>query len=96
MSTERTIPGTRDYLGYQQLTGMTAAATLTVPDKAKTARLQAEAQNVRLRADGTAPTGTVGMLLIAGQPAVEFQGDLSAVQVIEATTGAILNVEYYA
>lgn len=81
--------------GYQQLTAITTSTALTVPRGANVALIQSEAQNVRWRDDGGAPTATVGMLL---QPAFEefwYTGDLSKLRVIQAAVGAILNVSYY-
>lgn len=90
-----TTPNNDAPLGYQQLTAITAATALTVPTGARYAVLVAEAQNVRWRDDGTAPTATVGMLLTTSAPAFIYCGKLSAVNVIAATAGAILNVAYY-
>lgn len=81
-------------LGYQQLTSVTSSTALTVPSSAGQALLQAESANVRWRDDGVAPTGGVGMLIEAGET-VLYQGDLTAVRVIQAAGGAILNVSYY-
>lgn len=83
-------------LGYQQLTSMTSATPLTVPPGANAALLVAEAQNVRFRDDGTAPTATVGQLLKPADPNLFYTGALGALQFIAATGGAILNVTYYA
>lgn len=82
-------------LGYQQLTSITAATALTVPTGATRAMLVAEAQAVRWRDDGSAPTGSVGMILKTTDAPLEYNGDLAALQFIASTTGAILNVAYY-
>ena len=55
--------------------------------------IQAEAQAVRWRDDGVAPTSTVGMVLAAGA-SMEYDGNLAGIRFIEATAGAILNVTY--
>lgn len=82
--------------GFQQITNLSAAAALTVPAAgASFAVFNAEAQNVRWRDDGTAPTATVGMLLTKDTE-FTYQGDLSKIKFIETTGGAILNVSYYA
>lgn len=83
-------------VGYQQITVLTAAVGLTIPTNATRCTLQAETQNVRWRDDGTNPTATVGMIVIAGQAPVEYRGDLSAIKFIEATATAKLNVAFYA
>jgi hypothetical protein len=81
--------------GYDQVTATGAAFALpAVPAAADSAVVQAEAQALRWRDDGTAPTATVGMLIPAGTSQT-FQGDLSTLRFIAATAGAILNVSYY-
>lgn len=81
-------------LGYQQIADMSAATGLTVPAGADMALIQAVTQNVRWRDDGTAPTGTVGMRLAAGDT-LSYDGDLSAFQAIEEAASAELNITYY-
>lgn len=81
-------------LGYQQLTGMAASTALTVPGGALYAFIEAEAQIVRWRDDGVAPTATIGMTLAAAS-AFWYDGSLAAFRAIQATAGAILNVSYY-
>lgn len=83
--------------GYQQITaGTLAAATaLTIPSNATFALLQAENGDLRWRDDGTAPTGSVGMILYSGTT-IELAGDLSTIKFIELTSqSGILNVSYY-
>lgn len=89
-------------LGYQQITSLSTAASLTVPvvdknglnQKPTFALIIAETQNVRWRDDGTAPTASVGMPLIVGVP-LQYDGDLSKIQFIEQTASAKLNISYY-
>lgn len=83
-------------LGYEQITGLSTVKTLTVPAGATLALLQAEAQNIRWRNDGTDPTAGIGMILVAGQAPTEYKGDLSLLEFIEATASAKLNVAYFA
>jgi hypothetical protein len=82
-------------LGYQQITSLSAAEKLTPPAGASLAVINPETQAVRWRDDGTAPTATVGMLIAVGDE-FTYQGDLSAIQIIEVTASAKLNVSYYA
>ncbi|RQZ14051.1 hypothetical protein DIE15_19240 [Burkholderia sp. Bp9031] len=91
----QTVAGALTPLGYQQLTNLTSVGSLTPPPGARIASIQAEAGSIRYRDDGTAPTATVGMLINAGG-GVDYNGSLSAVKLIAATTGAIANVSYYA
>jgi hypothetical protein len=86
----------RDPAGYQQLTSLATATALTVPAGADVAIIQAEAQAVRWRDDGTDPTSSVGMRLAAGSDFL-YTGRLSALRFIQddAVPPAILNVSYY-
>ena len=90
-------------IGYQQITSLSSAQTLTVPatdkngmnQKPTFALIVAETQNVRWRDDGTAPTASVGMPLVAGVP-LQYDGDLTKIQFIEQSASAKLNISYYA
>ena len=87
-----------DYLkakGYQQITSLSSATALTVPAGTSVAVIQVQTQNVRWRDDGTDPTTTVGMLLLAGQTLEYFAADVAVVKFIEVTASAALNVSYY-
>jgi len=83
-------------VGYQQLTSVPTTTALTVPAGTRMALIQAEAQNVRWRDDGTASTATVGMRLFAGETLRYDAGQIAALQFIQETGTAILNVSYYA
>lgn len=88
--------------GYQQITSLSSAATLTVPavdnhglvHKPTQALIRCETQAVRWRDDGTAPTASVGMPLAVGD-SLFYDGDLTRIQFIEQTASAKLNVAYY-
>jgi hypothetical protein len=90
-------------LGYQQITGLSAVKGLTVPTVdvngfrigPTLAMITCEAQGVRWRDDGVAPTSTVGMPLAAGV-SLQYDGDLGKIQFIEQAASAIINVTYYA
>jgi hypothetical protein len=90
-------------MGYQQIAGLAASTALTVPTKdvggiQKTARialLQAESQAIRWRDDGTAPTASVGMILNVGDAPYPYDGDLTAIRLIQVAATANLNVSYY-
>lgn len=89
-------------LGYQQITSLSAATSLTVPTtdlnglscRPSIAMITPETQAVRWR-DDAAPTATVGMPLAAGVT-LQYDGDLTKIQFIEQTAGAKLNISYYA
>lgn len=89
-------------MGYQQIATLTSAQSLTVPavDKngtkgqPKIALIQCTGKDVRWRDDGTAPTATVGMVLVVGDT-LAYDGDLTKIQFIETSASAVLNVSYY-
>lgn len=83
--------------GYQQIAAATLAAAthLTPPVGSRIAQINVEAQAVRWRDDGVAPSATVGVLVPVGAT-FEYDGDLTAIQFIAAAAGTILNVSYYA
>lgn len=81
-------------LGYQQISGPTNQA-LTVPNGARRAIIQTEAQAVRWRDDGTNPTASVGMTIATGGE-LRYDGNLAAIRFTQVAATAILNVAYYA
>lgn len=99
-----TLKSTTSRFGYQQITSLSSASGLTIPEKnpisglcgqPTLAVIEAEGQAVRWRDDGTAPTSTVGIPLAVGVP-LNYDGDLKNIQFIEQTSGAKLNISYYA
>lgn len=82
-------------VGYVQVTPATAT-TPTLPPATKYAWIIAEAQAVRFRDDGEAPTATVGFLLPVGVPYLLSSENLAKFECIAATAGAILNFLCYA
>lgn len=89
-------------LGYQQITSLSSASSLTVPvvdtnglsTRPAIALITPETQAVRWRDDGVAPTASVGMPLAAGVT-LQYDGDLTKIQFIEQTASAKLNISYY-
>lgn len=81
-------------LGYVQITNLTSAVGLSAPAGAVIAEIVVEAQGIRYRDDGTAPTASIGMPVAAGN-SFQYAGDFTAIQFIQQTSGAILNVSYY-
>ena len=82
-------------LGFEQITDVSSATALTVPTGARLAIIQATTQNVRWRDDGTSPSATVGMQLLAGA-SYAYSGNLGQVEIIEETASAVVNISYYA
>ncbi len=98
-----TLKAITSCLGYQQISTLSSSTGLTVPTidpstglaaKANFALITPEAQAVRWRDDGAAPTATVGMPLAAGVT-LQYDGDLTKIRFIEQTGGAKLNISYY-
>jgi hypothetical protein len=85
-------------LGYQQISAATlaTATALTVPTGATVAVVQPDTAAVRWRDDGTAPTGAIGMQILAGATVAFGGASLTAVKFILTTGGSpVLNVSYY-
>lgn len=82
--------------GYQVIADLSEAVGLTptVSGPAAFALLNPETKGVRWRDDGVAPTASVGMLIEAGEY-FTYQGDLSALLLIQVEATAVLNVSYY-
>ena len=58
------------------------------------AYLQAEGANIRFTTDGSAPTSTVGILLVASAAPFFYSGPLNELRFIQVAGGAKLNVVY--
>ena len=91
---QETVPGQISPLGYQQITTLSAATSLTVPKGATYAVIQAEGADIRWRDDGTDPTASVGMVIASGDT-LPFAARLGAVRFIQETAGGVLNISYY-
>lgn len=97
MGGQSTVPAHMESLGYVQIaaTGLASAAGLgTIPNHAVMAVIQPTAQNVRYRDDGTNPTASAGMRLVAND-VLFYTGDLSAIKFIEEAASAVLNITFY-
>ena len=89
-------------MGYQQITSLSSAANLTVPQRTPNgenskpvfALIVVESQAVRWRDDKTAPTANIGMPLAVGST-LQYDGDLTNIQFIEQVAGAKINISYY-
>ena len=66
----------------------------SIPAGAVSADIAIEGANVRWRDDGQSPTASVGMPL-AQDASMIYRGNLAAIQFIQQSVGAILNVSYY-
>jgi hypothetical protein len=93
-STPVTIIPSGKPLGFQQITALTVAAAFTVPAGATYALVMCTGANVNYRDDGTAPTATIGMQITAGAAPIPL-ANLAALQFIQQSATAVLNVSYY-
>jgi len=90
-------------IGYQQITDLSSAVGLTVPERDNSglrqmptiALITPYTNNVRWRDDGVSPTGSVGMPLAAGVT-LQYDGNLKAIKFINNGGSAELNISYYA
>jgi len=93
--------------GRQTISNLSSAVSLTVPDGACVAEVQAQQADVLYTADGstTPAVGTpdIGTLLEVSKvansvasPIKRLEGDLESYSFVELTTGAVLQVEYFA
>lgn len=85
--------------GFAQVaTSGTAAALTNIPAGTERAWIQAESANVRWRADGTAPTASVGMTILttATQPLeLSIAAGLRTAQFISESGSPKLNITYF-
>lgn len=98
------LKNTTNCYGYTQVNaaGTVAAFSLTIPSPLPSnkstpvtyAVIQAEAQALRWRDDGTDPTTSVGMVIPAGGE-LRYDGDLKNLRLINAAAGAICNYALY-
>jgi hypothetical protein len=91
-------------LGYVQCTSLGTATPITstgsvctgnIPAGAKYADIIFEAQSIRYRTDGVAPTSTVGMLMAAGTDKVFALNNFANMKFIQVTAGAVLDIEFF-
>lgn len=86
-------------LGYCQLTSIDASTLIStcaggIPTGTNYALLVPEAQAIRYRDDGVAPTATVGFPVPAASVFL-YAGTMTAVRVISQVAGAKLNILFY-
>lgn len=88
------IEAGRAVLAYRQITVLTSAVGCPLASQGKAVMFKAEAQEIRYRLDGIAPTASVGIPVAAGE-CVWFVGDLTKLQFIEVAAGGILNLHIF-
>lgn len=78
------------------LSTISVGGVVGIPAGTAFVRIVAEAQAVRWRDDGTAPTATIGQPLASGAELLYTANGLKNLQFISQTAGAILNCTFYA
>ena len=89
-------------LGYAQAAAGTfdtaktlATASISIPAGTALVYIKCEAQAIRMRDDGTAPTAGVGYPLAVATEFVYTAAQLSQLQIISQVAGAIVNFWFY-
>jgi hypothetical protein len=82
-------------LGFQRLTSLASATSLTVPNGSMEAFIICTGQTVNWRDDGTAPTSSIGMPLLVNTPFPYTAGNMSQIQIIQTAASATCNITYY-
>lgn len=83
-------------LGSHQTDSTISSATTITPEaNSREVHLQAFTQNVRYTTDGTTPTASVGLQIIAGDKEYIRVGDGAVIKVIEETTSASVQWQCY-
>ena len=88
--------------GFQQLdaTALAASTALQIPthpqtgEKPNAAMMTAFTGNIRYRNDGTAPTASIGLRLVAGVAPYLYMGDLTNFRAIAEGGSPTLDVTY--
>jgi hypothetical protein len=81
--------------GYQQIGTLSSSSTLTPAAGASNAVIAVSGAPVRWRADGTAPTASIGMPVAAGETLVVGGPLMSTIQFIQQSGTAELDVTYF-
>lgn len=90
----KVIEGTLIPNGYEQITDLSVAISLTVPENSIQAIIVPENQDVRWRDDLVDPTASIGMPLKKDAVFI-CNGKFIQLKFIEVTAGAVLNISYY-
>lgn len=84
--------------GYWQAT-VTSLTVVSVPAACGTnpalAVIKSEAQAIRYRDDGVAPTATVGQPIAVADAPIQYEGTISALQFIAQVSGGIVDILFY-
>lgn len=92
--------GGRPFKAYHQITALSSAVGIAsglsggIPEGTVGALIQAETSDVRWRADGTNPTGSVGMIMKINE-VYNLDVNLDKLRFIETAINAKLNIQFY-
>lgn len=91
------VPGALVSVGDEQITDLSTVKSLDPPTGVIGALLQAENDDIRFRGGSRTATTSVGTLLLDGQSAIFYRGDVSELTFVSASGdgSATLNVEYF-
>jgi hypothetical protein len=97
---ETVVPGPMVPVGYCQLTATGSAALVStcsggIPVGTSVAYITVETANIRWRDDGTAPTTSAGMLIVAAAPVLLYQGDVTKMQIIAVSGSPVVDISFY-
>lgn len=81
-------------LGYQQITSLSSATALTVPDGTAVVLVTCSTAPCRFRDDGVDPTASVGYPMAIGEERI-YAGSPTALKFITQTSGTVLDILYY-
>lgn len=81
-------------LGYQQITDVSAAVGLTVPEGTGLVMITASGAAVRWRDDAVDPTAGVGYPLALGSELL-YSSSFARIKFIQQSVGAVLDILYY-
>jgi hypothetical protein len=95
--TQQVLQKEREVVGYYQITAGNMDTAVGIPGHGNVVMIQAEAQDVRYRLDGTNPTTAVGMYL--ADKVVHTinigRGNEANIKVIGTVANAILNITWF-
>jgi hypothetical protein len=82
-------------LGYQQITDLSAAVSLTIPAGTSVIEMMPHTQGVRFRADRTDPTASVGYPINTNTTYTMTISNPTDIRVIQSAANAVLNINYF-
>lgn len=94
----QTLPGSWTPMGHQHISGPSTSTALTVPVGARFALISTTTQPIKIRDDGGAPSSGAsgnGVRLATAVMPFLYQGDLTALRIIQEAATAEVDILYY-